>query len=325
MTHVSIHTRKIPAESQRLIGTGAQLRDNPEEREKFGKSVKKPINRPIALALARILLVPLPVAWSCVRVRATCSCECSRLSHTGCCSIAFGLPNRNHRMKQAKGVGLRQSSPAGCASRSLGGNKAKKVVFNGSPSEYSGLQSAKPGLFSAGEPASVFTGTTGVVAGTDVELAQHLHHPIPPPPPATQECPESATWVRRRRAARRCTAGPSPAAPAAHPDRVAGNRRALPPGTAGRAPAGEEGASVVVTRRAPRVPPSRPWQNSDPLRYGACSLPGPLRRSSVHTAIKHGGVAAAFERLPSRCQHHWSDIIKSINTKGDSQTGALLR
>ena len=50
-------------------------------------------------------------------------------------------------MKQAKGVGQRQSSPAGSASRSLGGNGAKKVAFNGSPSEYSGLQSAKPGLF----------------------------------------------------------------------------------------------------------------------------------------------------------------------------------
>ena len=35
----------------------------------------------------------------------------------------------------------------------------------GSPSECSGPQSAKPGLFSAGEPASVFTGTAGVVAG----------------------------------------------------------------------------------------------------------------------------------------------------------------
>ena len=40
----------------------------------------------------------------------------------------------------------------GSASRSLSGNQANKVVFNGSPSEYSGPQSAKPGLFSAGEP-----------------------------------------------------------------------------------------------------------------------------------------------------------------------------
>ena len=54
----------------------------------------------------------------------------------------------------------------GSASRSLSGNQAKKVVFNGSPSEYFGPQSAKPGLFSAGEPASAFEGSTGVVAGT---------------------------------------------------------------------------------------------------------------------------------------------------------------
>ena len=54
----------------------------------------------------------------------------------------------------------------GSASRSLSGNQAEKVVFNGSPSESSGPQSAKPGLFSAGEPASAFEGSTGVVAGT---------------------------------------------------------------------------------------------------------------------------------------------------------------
>ena len=54
----------------------------------------------------------------------------------------------------------------GSASRSLGGNQAKKVVFNGSPSECSGPQSAKPGFFSAGEPTSAFEGSTGVVAGT---------------------------------------------------------------------------------------------------------------------------------------------------------------
>ena len=51
----------------------------------------------------------------------------------------------------------------GSASRSLSGNQAKKVVFNGSPSEYFGSQSAKPVLFSAGEPASAFEGSTGVV------------------------------------------------------------------------------------------------------------------------------------------------------------------
>ena len=54
----------------------------------------------------------------------------------------------------------------GSASRSLSGNQAEKVVFNGSPSEYFGPQSAKPGLFSAGEPASAFEGSSGVVAGT---------------------------------------------------------------------------------------------------------------------------------------------------------------
>ena len=54
----------------------------------------------------------------------------------------------------------------GSASRSLSGNQAEKVVFNGSPSEYFGPLSAKPGLFSAGEPASAFEGSSGVVAGT---------------------------------------------------------------------------------------------------------------------------------------------------------------
>ena len=51
-------------------------------------------------------------------------------------------------------------------SRSLSGNQAEKVVFNGSPSEYYGPLSAKPGLFSAGEPASASEGSSGVVAGT---------------------------------------------------------------------------------------------------------------------------------------------------------------
>ena len=54
----------------------------------------------------------------------------------------------------------------GSASMSLSGNQAKKVVFNGSPSERSGPQSAKPCFFSAGEPASAFEGSKGVVAGT---------------------------------------------------------------------------------------------------------------------------------------------------------------
>ena len=41
----------------------------------------------------------------------------------------------------------------------MSGNQAKKIVFNGSHSEYFGPQSA-------GEPASAFEGSTGVVAGT---------------------------------------------------------------------------------------------------------------------------------------------------------------
>ena len=65
-------------------------------------------------------------------------------------------------------MGQQPSRHVGSASRSLSGSQANKVVFNGSPSEYSGHQSAKPGLFSAGDPASVFTGTAGVVAGTVV-------------------------------------------------------------------------------------------------------------------------------------------------------------
>ena len=64
------------------------------------------------------------------------------------------------------GEGQQPLRHVGSASRSLSGNQAKKVVLNGSPSEHFGPQSAKPGLFSAGEPASAFEGSTGVVAGT---------------------------------------------------------------------------------------------------------------------------------------------------------------
>ena len=46
-------------------------------------------------------------------------------------------------------------------------NKNRRPSQTGSPSECSGPQSEKPGLFSAGEPASFFTGVAGVVAGTD--------------------------------------------------------------------------------------------------------------------------------------------------------------
>ena len=63
----------------------------------------------------------------------------------------------------------------------------------------------------------------------------------------------------------------------------------LPHQTTGRTP-GEEGASVVVTRRASRAPP--PWPCSVPLGLrGGCSRPRPWRRSSVHTASTHGSVA----------------------------------
>ena len=64
------------------------------------------------------------------------------------------------------GEGQQPLRHVGSASRSLSGNQAEKVVFNGSPSEYFGPLSAKPGLFSAGEPASAFEGSSGVVAGT---------------------------------------------------------------------------------------------------------------------------------------------------------------
>ena len=47
-----------------------------------------------------------------------------------------------------------------------------------------------------------------------------------------------------------------------------------PPHRTTRRTPGEEGASVVITRRAPRAPPPQPWQTPDPLRCGAT-----LRRS----------------------------------------------
>ena len=74
------------------------------------------------------------------------------------------------------------------------------------------------------------------------------------PPSAAQECPESGPWAQRRRTAPWCASGPVPAAPAAHPDRVAGNP-------------GEEGASVAVAlRTCPCAPPLRPCPSSVLLR-----------------------------------------------------------
>ena len=64
---------------------------------------------------------------------------------------------------------------------------------------------------------------------------------------------------------------------------LAGPRRAPPP-TTGRAPAGEEGASVAVARRAPRAPLPRPLPSSDLMRYGVGTWQGPLRRSGVRAA-----------------------------------------
>ena len=90
----------------------------------------------------------------------------------------------------------------------------------------------------------------------------------------------------------------------------------VPP--AGRARAGEEGASVPVARRTcPRAPPPRPWPSSVPLGWcGGYSRPGPWRRSSVHTARMHGG-AALFAAL----RHQRSPSSK----EGHKQTGPYLR
>ena len=50
------------------------------------------------------------------------------------------------------------------------------------------------------------------------------------------------------------------------------------------------------------------------MRYGAFTLPGPLRRSSAHVAAISGAVAAAFERLPSRCQNSSYRQPKAVST-----------
>ena len=64
-----------------------------------------------------------------------------------------------------------------------------------------------------------------------------------------------------------------PAAPAAHPDRVAGTP-------------GEEGASVAV---APRTP-HRPCPSSVLLRSGAYTRTGPSRRSAARASATSAGV-----------------------------------
>ena len=69
------------------------------------------------------------------------------------------------------------------------------------------------------------------------------------------------------------------------------------------APPGVE-ASVPAGHRAARAPlPPRPWPSSVPVgQCGESSRPGSSRRSSAHVAAMSGAVAAAFERLPLRCQ-----------------------
>ena len=102
----------------------------------------------------------------------------------------------------------------------------------------------------------------------------------------------SVPWERRQPSAPRCASEPAPVAPAARPDRSAATRRALPR-RAGRAQAGEEGASVAVAPRTrPCAPPPRPWwQSSVPVgrrtqrapcrSNGATLLPGPCGWTAV--------------------------------------------
>ena len=52
------------------------------------------------------------------------------------------------------------------------------------------------------------------------------------------------------------------------------------------------GASRTSPCSAARAPTPRPWHTSDPLRYGAYSRPGPLRRSSAHVAACRRRIAA---------------------------------
>ena len=98
------------------------------------------------------------------------------------------------------------------------------------------------------------------------------------PPSAAQENPEFEPWTRHRQAAPWCASRPVPAAPAAHPDRVAGNP-------------GEEGASVAVApRTCPCAPPPRPCPSSVLLRSGAYTRTGPSRRSAARASATSEGV-----------------------------------
>ena len=91
-----------------------------------------------------------------------------------------------------------------------------------------------------------------------------------------------------------------PVAPAAPTASWAAPRRA--PRRGQRAPAREELSSGTRPCSAPHVPAPWPWLFSGPVgRYGASLLPGPSRRSSVHTSSKHGGVVLRRLAAPVAC------------------------
>ena len=67
----------------------------------------------------------------------------------------------------------------------------------------------------------------------------------------------------------------------------------------------EEESSGPWRRTTRLSPPPWPWLSSGSLgRYGASLQPGPWRRSSVHTASMHGGVAPADVWRHRRVQLH---------------------
>ena len=70
-----------------------------------------------------------------------------------------------------------------------------------------------------------------------------------------------------------------------------------PPGSSRRSKSsGWGGGTVVGNAAAPW-----PWLSSGPMgRYGLSLLPGPWRRSSVHTSSKHGGVGLFAAAAPMR-------------------------
>ena len=134
-----------------------------------------------------------------------------------------------------------------------------------------------------------------------------------PSPPSLSSCPQQhvgrgrRALCRQRRRHQRAPAQQGEELPLRSAARC-GRSSAAPGQRDCRAAPPEVVSSVPVGRRARRAPPPpRPWQASDLLRCGATSLPGSLRRSSAHVEAMSGAVAAAFERLPLRCQlQHWS-------------------